>query len=270
VRPGAAVPRPLPSGTAAAVTAVRVKFRLGRPIPAAPRPFRGPMASRKRPGGEPWRADAAGGKLSPSIRPGGIDVADGPSVTTSIALLRAGDAAAAQPLWERYFARLVAFARGKLHGVSRRAADEEDVALSAFHSFCQAAQRFPRLNDRDDLWQVLVMLTARKAFQERRGQQALKRGGTADAAGTRTAEAAEAVALDEIVGAEPTPEFAVSLAEHFEALLAKLPSEELRQIAQLRLEEYSAAEIAERLGCTERTVSRKLVRIRSYWGKEPP
>jgi RNA polymerase sigma factor (sigma-70 family) len=197
-------------------------------------------------------------------------MSDDPSVTTWIALLRAGDAAAAQPLWERYFARLVAFARGKLHGVSRRAADEEDVALSAFHSFCQAAQRFPRLNDRDDLWQVLVMLTARKAFQERRGQQALKRGGTADAGGPRTAEAPEAVALDEIVGAEPTPEFAVSIAEHFEALLAKLPAEELRQIARLRLEEYSCAEIAERLGCAERTVSRKLVLIRSYWEKDAP
>jgi RNA polymerase sigma factor (sigma-70 family) len=195
-------------------------------------------------------------------------VADDPSLTTWIALLRAGDAAA-QPLWERYFARLVAFARGKLHGVARRAADEEDVALSAFHSFCQAAQRFPRLHDRDDLWQVLVMLTARKAFQQRRGQQARKRGGTA-AAGPRTAAAAEAVALEEIVGAEPTPEFAVSLAEHFEALLAKLPGEELRQIARLRLEEYSSAEIAERLGCTERTVSRKLVLIRSCWEKDAP
>ena len=189
------------------------------------------------------------------------------SVTRWLGPLQAGDPAAAQVLWERFFRRLVALARKKLSGAPRRAADEEDVALSAFHSFCRAAQRFPRLNDRDDLWQVLVMLTARKAFQERRGQQALKRGGTAGADGPRTAAA---VALDEIVGAEPTPEFAVSIAEHFEALLAKLPGEELRQIARLRLEEYASAEIAERLGCTERTVSRKLVLIRSYWEHDAP
>jgi RNA polymerase sigma factor (sigma-70 family) len=194
----------------------------------------------------------------------------GNSVTTWIGKLRAGDADAAQRLWERYFERLVGFARVKLQGTSRRAADEEDVALSAFHSFCQAAHRFPRLNDRDDLWQVLVMLTARKAFQQRRAQQTLKRGGTAGPDGPRTAEAAEAVVLDEIVGAEPSPEFAASLAEHFEALLAKLPGEELRQIARLRLEEYSSAEIAERLRCTERTVRRKLVLIRSYWEKDAP
>src|SRR5262249_10982176 len=158
------------------MTVVRVKFRLARPIAAAPRSVRGPTAFRKRPVREPWRAGTAGGTISPSLGNGGTDVANDPSLTTLIRLLPPGDAAAAQPLWERYFERLVAFARGKLHGVSRRAADEEDVALSAFHSFCRAAQRFPRLNDRDDLWQVLVMLTARKAFQERRGQQALKRG----------------------------------------------------------------------------------------------
>jgi RNA polymerase sigma factor (sigma-70 family) len=188
----------------------------------------------------------------------------GQSVTTWIGLLRGGNHEAAQRLWERYFGRLVTFARGKLHGVPRRAADEEDVALSAFHSFCQAAERFPQLNNRDDLWQVLVMLTARKAYQERREQQALKRGGSIDADGPRAAGTA-AVELDEIVGAEPTPEFAASIAEQFEALLAKLPEPELRQIARLRLEEYTTEEIAEQLGIAERTVRRKLTLIRSYW-----
>jgi RNA polymerase sigma factor (sigma-70 family) len=191
-------------------------------------------------------------------------MSSGQSVTTWIGLLRGGDHEAAQRLWERYFGRLVTFARGKLNGVPRRAADEEDVALSAFHSFCQAAQRFPQLNNRDDLWQVLVMLTARKAYQERREQQALKRGGGAIDDGPRAAGTA-AVELDEIVGDEPTPEFAASIAEQFEALLAKLPEPELRQIARLRLEEYNTEEIAEQLGIAERTVRRKLVLIRSYW-----
>jgi RNA polymerase sigma factor (sigma-70 family) len=178
-------------------------------------------------------------------------------VTTWIGLLRAGDGEAAQQLWQRYFSRLVEFARGKLHGASRRAADEEDVALSAFHSFCVAAERFPRLNNRQDLWQVLVMLTARKAFQERRRQWALKRGGEA--------AAAEGADLDEIIGAEPTPDFAVLVAEQFQALLAALPDEDLRLIARLRLEEHTNAEIAARLGCSERTVERKLALVRGFW-----
>jgi RNA polymerase sigma factor (sigma-70 family) len=196
-------------------------------------------------------------------------VSSGDSVTTWIGRLRDGDHDAAQRLWERYFGKLVTFARGKLQGVSRRAADEEDVAISAFHSFCQAAQRFPRLNNRDDLWQVLVMLTARKAYVERREQQTLKRGGTADTEGPRTVGVA-GVELDEIIGEEPTPEFAASVAEQFEVMLAKLPEAELRQVARLRLEEYTSEEIADRLGITERTVRRKLVLIRSYWEKDGP
>ena len=63
------------------------------------------------------------------------------SVTSWLDQLKAGDTAAAQPLWEAYFRRLVALARGKLQGAPRRAADEEDVALSAFDSFCRGAEQ---------------------------------------------------------------------------------------------------------------------------------
>ena len=59
------------------------------------------------------------------------------SVTLWIADLRR-DAAddAAQKLWGRYFDRLVHLARGRLRTAPRGPADEEDVALSAFHSLC--------------------------------------------------------------------------------------------------------------------------------------
>ena len=82
-----------------------------------------------------------------------------------------GDAAAAGPLWEAYFARLVAVARGRLRAAPRAAADEEDVALSAFDSFCRGVEggRFPRLGDRDDLWQVLFVITDRRALILRSG-----------------------------------------------------------------------------------------------------
>jgi DNA-directed RNA polymerase specialized sigma24 family protein len=41
--------------------------------------------------------------------------------------------------------------------------------------------------------------------------------------------------------------------------------DDLRQVARLRLEEYTNGEIAGRLGCSERTVERKLVLIRGFW-----
>src|SRR5205823_10863614 len=87
------------------------------------------------------------------------------SVTFWIDRLRAGDARAAEKLWERYFRRLVGLARQKLRHTPRGAADEEDVAVSAFDSFFRgaAAGRFPQLHDRDDLWQLLIAITAHKA-----------------------------------------------------------------------------------------------------------
>src|SRR5439155_2313361 len=101
------------------------------------------------------------------------------SVSCWIDQLKIGDAAAAQPLWERYFQQLVRLARKKLQGVPRGAADEEDVALNAFDSFCRGAQqgRFPKLEDRDDLWQLLILITARKALDLRRHEFRQKRGG---------------------------------------------------------------------------------------------
>src|SRR6516164_9629014 len=65
-----------------------------------------------------------------------VPMADDGSVTRWFGLLQAGDPAAAQQLWERYFRRLVGLARKRLRGAARRATDEEDVALSAFDSFC--------------------------------------------------------------------------------------------------------------------------------------
>jgi hypothetical protein len=47
------------------------------------------------------------------------------SVSHWIGQLKAGEHAAAQELWDRYFQRLVGLARKMLQGTSLRAADEE-------------------------------------------------------------------------------------------------------------------------------------------------
>src|SRR5262245_11358142 len=100
-------------------------------------------------------------------------------ITHWISALQGGDADAAQPLWQVYYLRLVGLARRKLEGSGRRAADEEDVALSAFASFCRGAQngRFPLLANRDNLWRLLVVITARKALDQLERERRLKRGG---------------------------------------------------------------------------------------------
>jgi DNA-directed RNA polymerase specialized sigma24 family protein len=199
------------------------------------------------------------------------------SVTRWIGDLKAGEAEAAQPLWERYFARLVRLARGKLQGDRRRAgaADEEDVALSAFHSVCLGAARgrFPRLTDRDDLWKLLVVITSRKAADQVQHERRLKRGGgrvvgEAGLAGEVPDDDGDEGGLARAIGREPTPEFAAQVAEECRRLLDRLGDETLRRVALRRMEGYTDEEIAGLLGCTRRTIVRKLDRIRRIWLEE--
>lgn len=74
-------------------------------------------------------------------------------VTQWLTRLAKGDEWAARRIWERYYEQLVRLARRKLGRSPRRAADEEDVVLSAFEGFCRnaAAGRFSQLGDRYDL-----------------------------------------------------------------------------------------------------------------------
>jgi DNA-directed RNA polymerase specialized sigma24 family protein len=196
------------------------------------------------------------------------------SVTHWIDRLKAGDAAAAQKLWERYFQRLVGLARKMLRGAPRRAADEEDVALSVFASLCQGAERgrFPQLCDRDDLWHLLLVITARKALNQIKHERRHKRGGALPNQGALPAadSEAEGPALEQLISPEPTPAFAAQVAEQCQRLLGLLGEAELRSIALWKMEGDTTEEIAARLGRAPRTVERKLRLIRSLWAQELP
>jgi len=196
------------------------------------------------------------------------------SVTAWINELKAGNHEGAQKLWERYFRRMVGLAHTKLKGMPRRVADEEDVALSAFDSFCRGAQhgRFPQLRDRNNLWPLLLLITKRKAIDLIQEQRAEKRGG-----GKVRGESAllllinskpSAAGIERVLGREPTPQFAAEVAEECERLLDFLNDDRLREIAILKMEGYTDKEVAAKLKCGIRTVERKLERTRAIWVKE--
>ncbi len=195
------------------------------------------------------------------------------SVTEWIARLKAGDPMSSQPLWERYVNQLVRRARKKLGAAPRRAADEHDVVQSAFDGFFRGVRdgRFPRLDDRDDLWQVLVMLTDRKAVDHRRRGLADKRGGGAvrgdSAFAGRSESASHPHGINQLIGREPTPDFAVQVAEEFEQLLAALGDERLSRIAVAKMEGMTIEELADDLETSPSTVQRKLRLIRRTWSK---
>jgi DNA-directed RNA polymerase specialized sigma24 family protein len=189
------------------------------------------------------------------------------SVTQLLGQLKAGDHAAAGPLWERYRRQLLRLARKRLQGSPRRAADEEDVALSAFFSFCRGAERgqFQELLDRDDLEQLLLVITTRKALRQLNYERRQKRGGGQAEPG---AEAEGPLALEQIPAREFPPELAAQMAEECQRLLDGLGDPQLRLIALWKLEGDTADEIAAKLGRAPRTIERKLQRIRSLWEKE--
>jgi DNA-directed RNA polymerase specialized sigma24 family protein len=224
-----------------------------------------PAGHQVRPTGRQKGRSSAPGSRSLSMSSGG-------SVTASIAQLKAGERASVQHLWARYFERLVLLARRQLRGASRRAADEEDLALSAFVSFSRGAAegRFPLLSDRDDLWRLLVDLTARKEVRSLQRERREKRGGGKVQSETRLDPnmGPEGPVVEQILGREPTPEFAAKVAEQLRLLLDRLGDTGLRSIALWKMEGYTNKEIAAKLGFVERTVERKLRLIRSLWEQE--
>lgn len=188
--------------------------------------------------------------------------------------LAEGDEETSQKIWDEYFGKLVRLARRKLDGMPLRDVDEEDVALSAMNSFYQGMNRrkFDNLKNKEDLWKLLVTITARKATAKLRRHYAQKRGG-GGIRGESVFRKNDNVAdgredgIGNVLGSEPTPELALGVAENCQALLDRLGDDTLRQIALMTLEGHRTEEIAVHLGCVRRTVERKLERIREIWSE---
>jgi RNA polymerase sigma factor (sigma-70 family) len=185
---------------------------------------------------------------------------DGPSegsVSHWIQDLKQGDSLAAQQLWNRYFSQLVRVALNRLRGMSQVEA-AEDIALSALKSVMIGIEedRYPLLADRDSLWPLLVTITARKSITEMRRQLAQKRSINMEV---------QQSDIQEFIGENPTPAFAMEVADELERLVLKLNDPTLRIIVERKLDGVSHEDLAKELGCSPRTVIRKLNRIRQEW-----
>src|SRR5271155_2547013 len=137
-----------------------------------------------------------------------------------------------------------------------------------FKSFCLRQQRGEfDLAGRDELWKLLVTITLRKARNAAKAQRAEKRDVFREQtlSGGDGKDSAGWVLEHQIEFADPSPLEAVVLNEALERRLQALADPELRKIALWRLDGHLNREIAGRLDCTERSVERKLARIRSLW-----
>jgi DNA-directed RNA polymerase specialized sigma24 family protein len=187
--------------------------------------------------------------------------------------LRDGDSVAVNAIWEQYFPKLVRYARRKIENMPRRIFDEEDVALSAMRSFFQGMEdgEFSKVDDRQDLWKLLVTITARKAHAQRRKSLRGKRGGgnvRGESVFTPGHSGSDpGWGIGDVLGEDPTPEMAAMVMENVDRLLEGLQDETLREVALMKLEGFTNEEVADKLGCVRRTVERKLERIRDIWSE---
>lgn len=186
------------------------------------------------------------------------------SVTVWLGRLNAGDEREAQQhIWNRYFRRLIALARKQLGDCPRRVIDEEDIVVAALDSFFQGARAgaYPQLKDRTNLWALLSKITARKAINERYRQMAKKRGGgkvRGDSLGFIPGAESGTDFLGQFPNEEVTPSFLVMMREECRRLFEILEDPVLCDVARMKLENYTNAEIAQTLDVVERTVERKL------------
>lgn len=191
------------------------------------------------------------------------------SVTEWIEAVKGGNSSAAEALWNRYFAQIVAIARDQLRGRVAPLSDEEDIALSVLESFCRAAGegRFPDLADRTSLWRLLMRMTARKAIDARRHAARQRRGGAVVVESLEVYHEGgdQDPAWADLVSQVPAPDFAAMMVEQCQRHLELLPDEELRRLAIGKMEGFTNDELASQLHCSVRTVERRLELIRQIW-----
>jgi DNA-directed RNA polymerase specialized sigma24 family protein len=180
--------------------------------------------------------------------------ADDDSVAGFFQQLRAGNQDGLEKLWQRFRPRLLGLAAATLGRQSPGMADAEDALQSAMVSFWQRAERGDFGSDlgQDDIWQILAIITKRKALRHRRRENTQSRGG------------GRVAALDgDVADQEFSPAAGLVYEDFF-----KLLDPSLRTFALLRVLGYSNREVANELGCTERKVERKMQLIRSIWETE--
>jgi len=200
------------------------------------------------------------------------------SVTFWIDQLRSTDQGeyheAAKKIWTRYIEALLTVARKQLPDMVRKREDEEDVVQSVFATFCERyREKDFVVNDRDDLWKLLVAITENKAHNVRihhtRHRRDVRREHGAGNGGDPLPP------LKEFEMHGPTPEEAAIIVEEMRLQLNRLDLS-LQKVAVWKLQGYTNSEIADpgKMNCAVRTVERKLQLIRQIWehdrSNQPP
>jgi RNA polymerase sigma factor (sigma-70 family) len=179
--------------------------------------------------------------------------------------LQAGTPGAESKIYRHYYPRLVRFAVRTIGNSPRRWWDEEDVVSKAFTSFFRRSREgnFRVILNRNELWKLLATITKRKAINQIRDQQSVRRGGATMP--LAEAELADCnLSLAEVCEEAESPSAIVDNAEaHVRALAVLDP--DLAEVAICRLQGFTNVEIAAKINRSVPTVERRLRLIRQKW-----
>lgn len=176
--------------------------------------------------------------------------------------LRLGDEEVVAEFFRSYGKPLQELADRHIAAGLRRRMGPESAALSACRTFLRRAQEGQfSLQGNEELWRLLCAITLSKVREQARFHLRQRRGIGREVELRSESDSRETLAFDQ-AAPEPGPDEAAAIAECFEQLFESLEEEE-RQMVELKLQDFNNLEIAERMGCSERTVRRLMGRVRA-------
>ena len=188
------------------------------------------------------------------------------SLTAIVHRYHAGDVGAETELFDRIYPLVREVARRTATAQRAAIADGSDFAISAWMSFHNWIRR-AELNGDESFayfWNLLVQMTRCKANEHGRWETAEKRGGgRVISASSFDSQSDETTWLDTIASEEFSADFlGILYHEQLESL-----EPQLQNIALAKLQGYTNKQVAEMEDISERSVERKLERIRRRWSE---
>ncbi|MEZ5944309.1 MAG: sigma-70 family RNA polymerase sigma factor [Planctomycetaceae bacterium] len=169
-----------------------------------------------------------------------------------IAGVREGNNAACTRFWNLFGPLIQRVAARHISPSMKRRIGQESILLSACRTFFHHAQQGEYdIPDSDSVWRLLCAITVNKVRMKVRYHSSQRRDLRAEVHGD---------SVPDIPAENPSTVEELEFAEHLDHLLSQFDDEEKR-VVEGKLQGMSNAEIAESMGCSERTIRRLLNRL---------
>jgi DNA-directed RNA polymerase specialized sigma24 family protein len=147
----------------------------------------------------------------------------------------------------------------------RKRFDSQDFEQQVWASFFYDPQRLPDFQTPEDLTHYLMAMARNKVVMEGRRGQSIRRGVDRE---VRVDEESEMVGPHP-ASQDPTPSGVAVFREQYDRLIDQQPTE-VREIAELRVQGSTFAEVAEELEMNESTARKVMRRYRNVAPYSPP